>query len=420
MVFASDHVLYSVWANVLLLLFFLPQFLSGYFEFSSYLLLVSIHLGAFLMSVAALYLSVKYLKTESRGSLILLFIIAFLTTISDMLFVVAFTIPLILTLIIFIRKYNKKALILILINVSAVVLAMLVFRLIKNNSLFSIGSPHRIMDFNNIINSWYMLCGHIKFYFEQIALVQYLIIICIISFIAQIISLCLNLFRAKNNDLQSFMNLFVVFFAVIVFFAPVINGNYTNVDTLRYNAYAFYLLAPSLVFSFNSKMLHNLFNNKVRYTSMSLLIALILSLTIAGIKTFNHSGLTKYFNYYPEKVREIDEAFEKYNLKSGIANYWTARYVTLFSKNQVNIVPVYDNLAPCDINSNKNWFYGDDKMFNFIVLDNRIPNEVYKGVLDSVIHIIECSNFKIIVFPVFRFDRNTHLPYFSDINAEIK
>lgn len=70
---------------------------------------------------------------------------------------------------------------------------------------------------------------------------------------------------------------------------------------------------------------------------------------------------------YPEFVRCVDELAQKYNVSRGIAQYWDAIPLYVFSNAGLKVVPVLDDGSPMRWIYNTSEFAGD---FSFAVIDN--------------------------------------------------
>ncbi len=80
--------------------------------------------------------------------------------------------------------------------------------------------------------------------------------------------------------------------------------------------------------------------------------------------------------YVPEFVRVLDREAAKYGLRCGIAGYWQARLITLFSSTGLRAYAVDGSLKPLNWVSNAEWFsksfedHAKPPCFSFVVLDD--------------------------------------------------
>ena len=411
LVLKSHSVLFASFSNLIFLLFFLVTFYTHDFDFTFYLISTSYHMGAFLLSFLCIILTIKYLLAPNKSLLINISWISSLGIISDRIFVVMYCIPILCIILLFKKIYPfRKIKLILIINISAFVLGAIIFILIQNTYYISIDRPYRIMDFKNARDSFHVLSGHLFYYMKYGTYTKGIIIASVLSFLS-----VLYLFLAgirKESQLSAFtIYCFIaIAYTLFVFFAPVINGSYTASDSLRYNIYVFYIsmLNIPLVIAYllTRKSERRLFSMGIS----GLLIICILSAFWIGFSKLSISGLHKYFNYYPKKVEQIDKIAKEHQLFYGVGNYWSAKYISMFSKCGVNILPVFDDLHPYYHAYNKHYFFAKNNVFNFIILYKFVDKEKYKKILGSA-GIIADSTQEIILLPKFRYDSTTLKPY---------
>jgi hypothetical protein len=88
--------------------------------------------------------------------------------------------------------------------------------------------------------------------------------------------------------------------------------------------------------------------------------------------------LGQIVNYYPDLVRCMDEQTQQRNLHSGLSNYWQAKYVSMLSHNDLQVVQLTTSLEPWYWINNRHWY---EKPFDFVLI-NRV--EVLDFRLDRV------------------------------------
>jgi hypothetical protein len=96
---------------------------------------------------------------------------------------------------------------------------------------------------------------------------------------------------------------------------------------------------------------------------MALLLVLPLLLVLTVQKSPNFVRLA---NYNPEWVSDLDREFAKRNLKFGLAQYWQAKYISLFSRQGMQVVQVKPSLLPFLWLNHRNWY---QRPFEFIITD---------------------------------------------------
>lgn len=100
----------------------------------------------------------------------------------------------------------------------------------------------------------------------------------------------------------------------------------------------------------------------VTNTALSVLTVLLLILTI-----LSQQAVPNYKGETPELATCLDENAGQYHIRRGMANYWQARPVTLFSKMGLVVVQVDPDLKPFRILNNSDG-YRDE--FDFVIVSN--------------------------------------------------
>jgi len=421
LVLKSDSVLFASFSNIILLLFFLVTFCSHDFNFTFFLVSNSYHIGAFLMSLLCLILTIKYLENPRKGLLINLAWIGFLSVLSDGLFVVMYYLPIICIILIYKKIFpSKKIIRLLIINISVLILGITTFIVIKNSNYIWIDKPNRILDFRNSWEAFKMLIGHMHYYLIYGHYTKLILILSLISFLSVIWILINNIRKERYLSAFAIYCFLTVIFTLIVFFAPVINGNYTASDSLRYNISVFYIsmLNIPLVIAYllKGKYRSILLNRGITW----LLIICLTGAFWIGFNKISISGLHKYFHYYPSEAEQMDSIAKEHRLFYGVGNYWPAKCITMFSKCGVRILPVFDDMFPYFHTSNKNWFFAEKSVFNYIILFKFVDRDKYKKIMGTAGIKADSSELEIMLLPKFRYDPKTFKPYLVDSTEMIK
>jgi hypothetical protein len=106
-----------------------------------------------------------------------------------------------------------------------------------------------------------------------------------------------------------------------------------------------------------------------RPVRLALLLVLPLLLVLTVQKSPNFVRLAAY---YPEWVSDLDREFAKRNLKFGMAQYWQAKYFSLFSRQGVQVVQVKPSLLPFLWMNHRDWY---QRPFEFIITDETAAKE---------------------------------------------
>jgi hypothetical protein len=411
------YILFAAISNLLLLLFILTTLYSKApdFDFTFFIISISFHMGAFLMSFLCLIMTLNYIKNPKKSLIINLVWIGFLSVLSDRLFIVMYSLPALSILLLFnkIKPFNK-ILHIVIINILTVGLGFFAFWIIQNSNYIWIDRPHRILDFNNSINSFHMLIGHILYYLKYGTYTRFIIIISILSFITTCWLFVSSIHKENKLSLFTVYCLLSISYSLIVFFAPVINGNYTASDSLRYNIYVYYISIiniPLLTAYFLTQKYKDWIVSK--WTSLTLFCMILYTFWI-GFSKFSPSGLHQYFNYYPEKVKQMDKIARENHLSYGIGNYWTSNYITLFSKSNVRVLPVYDAIFPQFHAFNKNWFFDKNTVINFVVLFKIQDRKNFMELFGNSAIKLDSTELEVMQVPPFRFDPQTFKIYPAD------
>src|SRR6218665_3098048 len=109
------YCLQAIW--LLEFFYFGGNFIFAYFLFSN-----SYHTGCFVIALSCLLLPLAFIKHAGWGRALLLFMLVFLSTLSDKLFAIAFVIPAALAGLFLIRRSTRAALVLIAVPVLSAIL----------------------------------------------------------------------------------------------------------------------------------------------------------------------------------------------------------------------------------------------------------------------------------------------------------
>jgi hypothetical protein len=123
-------------------------------------------------------------------------------------------------------------------------------------------------------------------------------------------------------------------------------------------------------------------------------------------------------NYYPEKVKAVDEFIQKTNLQYGVANYWDAKYTTMFSEQDARVyTAINEKLNLWYHVMNSNWYYNHDKgkfknpEFKFVIFSPeqfKTTRQLFGEPIDSMQ--VEKGKY-IYSIPEFKYDKSTRQPY---------
>lgn len=102
--------------------------------------------------------------------------------------------------------------------------------------------------------------------------------------------------------------------------------------------------------------LFSISGKKLSFMSFVTKVAMIfgLYLLFTGFIFFSFGGLKGYFSYSPEIAKSLDAIKDADPLKYGVANYWDAKLITMFSKKGIKVYPIHDGLIPYTHVTNQN------------------------------------------------------------------
>ena len=405
-------------------LFLLVTLINNDFVYTFYLLSISYHTGAFVMFLIASIFISRYIKTEKTAHLYFILGICTISIINDRLFLILFSFPLYSLIILLFSRINGKSKIikLLIINTASIVLGLFFFRMLRLSGYIHIISlSWKVFNFKNIVPSLSMFLQQHTFYLKQLDVRSIINILCLLSIVIHLIILVRKYLLSIKNETQNKVELiYLLLFCssfLIVIATPIVNGSYVSWAILRYNIYSLYLG----VFSF-SYLFFKLYNKlKISQSVIAWGIFLIIIVSIFFHSNISRksikSNLNYFFTYYPKQVENIDNISEQYSIKYGVAEYWTAKYITMFSKKDVRVYTVFDDLSIWYHVTNKNWYYKNGKgafanpEFNFLIKGN-IKNETIKENLNLPIDTLSWCNDTILVFNEFEFDSKTRKPVF--------
>lgn len=168
------------------------------------------------------------------------------------------------------------------------------------------------------------------------------------------ISLIFLIRHWKSTDAYVFrQKLFAILFLISTVLALLVTGLSNRDFTVRY-LLPYIFLPPVFLFI--------LLNEK---SAKYLATVIFCSSLLALITT--HDKKPKSVQLYPDVVRCVDALAKKYNVSRGIAQYWDAIPIYVFSNAGLNVVPVLADGSPTQ------WMYNSSEYagkFSFAIIDN--------------------------------------------------
>jgi hypothetical protein len=327
----------------------------------------SYHNSAFIMALISIYLFLKYLDTKSWKTLIAVLVLSMLSGACDRLFFICFSIPVSLVVVtLYCINKDWKTLTKFLVTVAlGVFLAIVLWILFQKNPYFSLTKAYGELTPENIRSSWVIFSRQMYGYLTTPSFIFVLTWLSVFSFLATLVYVFKKIIKLikekKYADKMFVFQLFVLFFTPIVLFAPILSGSYGGFDTMRYNYFPFFLLPfNAVVLASNWLNSNKLFRIIINATFTIFMVGYLL--INCPVREFG-KGLERFFNFYPEKARIIDDYFlDDGTYKYGTTDdYWMAKQVTMFSKKGVRLYCAFDDGIPWLHVANKHWFIDNYK-----------------------------------------------------------
>jgi len=427
-VYGKPHFTALFFVHICLNMIFLVSIFNSDVAYTAYLLLNSYHMGAFMLALMGYVLAFRFLKQSSNKYLIWIGILSFLGILSDKLFIVLFMIPILFWIILLKEPTTRKSILkLVSLLIFVFLFSILALKLMQQWACFSIGRPHRMLDFDNIPNALHTFLNQTWISITDLNLKTFILLCTALAFLIAfqrilpwIRSRDQNLLKERGPRLMWIFAFLTFFFIPIVLFAPVVNGNYTGFDSLRYNIYAY--IWGLIAFGFFIGTTPFKFIHVARGGLFIITLVLLTFIFIRSLKS-DASGLHTFCSYYPERVQHIDSLARESNLKYGLANYWDAKLITMFSRENVRTYAVFDDLTPYYHVANTHWFCGgegahSDPEFTFIITDkfeglNQIPSQL----LENSEH-INIRGLEILFIPAIKYSKGSLEPYEIDMTKQ--
>jgi hypothetical protein len=399
----------------LLIQFFLAgSVLSREFIFAAFGLGSTIHTGAFVMTVFCIGLTLQYINQPKKSTLIFLFVLAVLSLISDRLFILMYVIPVMLVSGLMIIRFKKKSHIVLVITM-AITLAFgiwlhdfLVWKLFKLLNL-----PN-ISDFSKIVPSFLLMMSQLGKHIQLWNAHSLIIILSLVSYIMHFAVIVRQFSRKAFHSILTYYVMFSVIFITGIFWMPVLTGTYTGIDILRYNMGAFYLSILNAPFIFAYYFFDRQSGFSAIKISKAVFVAGLAVMIIIGVSHISKPGLKSFFDFAPRYVKELDHIAEQEELLYGVANFWYAKPITVFSKKGLKVYHTFDQMVPHYHSTTRMWYLDESHVFNFAVLSSFKDKSVYREYLDHEGRIVKYGNTEVLILPPFKFNQYTGRPYFIE------
>jgi hypothetical protein len=378
---------------------------------SAPLLLSAHHAGCFIMSITALALLLRRITIQRShiATSFLLSAITVLCVVSDQMYLIEFTVPAIICLVIIgyfrLIPQRKTFLIIGLLSLSAL-LGLVIYYLM---SLWPEGQSYGGISMNTISvgvskfgndlhRLWHSSAPILMFSWLGAALIL------LIAFEVMLVRIRAGKDRlsdsAKSNLSTYFLILFALICASTVIIVVIFSGNFSDRHHHRY------LLSGWLLPLCTAAII--LVRAGLQYPHVMRLINgfILVTLTIwLGVSSWCHVDINSPIipAFYPDSVRCLDEIALRKDLKLGLADYWNARQCTMLSRQKIRVLQVGEtgNIRPW-INNLK-WYLGKFEngpgqlQYSFIIVD-RLDEKEIRLKFGPPAEIIACCDIKIWVY----------------------
>jgi hypothetical protein len=370
-----------------LLLFVLPVF-SGWwaddFITSFQLLVNSYHMGAFVNALLCAWLSLRYLRRFAARELIALIAITMLGGASDKLFWVMFVAPAMAAsaLLAFNAPMRRRALVLLVLLPLVSFISWWALNAIEEALPMMIAEPYAMLDFEHIGKAWDKFLGLMGWYLGNNRLGAFMIVCALLVLLGSAWAAWRlarqwrsRIVQAEAEDVLPLAAGIMAFtFMPLVLFAPMLNGAFDGADSIRYNIAAFLFAAFVVGVSIGNRSLI-----ASRFLGVGMLLLVGAPSLWACLQFGDYERLA---SFKPKRVATLDSLASEHGLKHGVAGYWDAKVITLFSEKGLNVLPVFPQLAVYIHVNREDMFYwtndGDTLRYDFVMM-NKDFNEPQVG-----------------------------------------
>lgn len=396
--------------SILIFLFFVTKALEPYI----FLTVLGQHVGGIIIGLVYIYLHLLLKEKDSHLKIFfILMIISGLMGASDILFLVQFLMPVFVTYIIMYSKkfFNLKK----LIFYSLIPLLFSFISFLVTIKIFNNSKIFNLLAFSNLnASSIEVFKYKLEFFlkgFKVFSQFYWPSMFYIVFYVSITFMTTFWFFNKKYlNRKKLFFDQKNVFLALFIFSSTgitILSFIFFDKDlAIRHLEPVFYF--PILIFFFigsffnNYKLIMKLFNQSAMFIMILFLFYFIFCLKkINTIKKI----------YYPYEVSCIDSALKNYD-HYGVANYWTARPFSLFSREKLHIIEVFNNLSPFTLATNL-VRVTDKNAYSFVIM-NKVPiiplpnalefDEAYvEGINGFPEKVIICGNKKLLIYPKDKF-----------------
>lgn len=316
------------------ILFLLALFFaySGQFEAYCIFLKSAHHTGTLINGLFLIYFLVLNERNRNKNTLWVIFLISILGTVSDLIFLVQFVLPIVVSLLL--CQFFKSP---PFFSIKRIILTLVLGCIIGFCSRHIVGA---VAHFNYLlVHAFGVFETYQKIYLifkDAFFAAPFLGVMTLIFYFILIVQCLIKMFSSYQKSWAFFLSLFVLISTLFTLESMSINGILSArylLNIFWFPVFFFWILLPQ---NFNEKIL--------------LVILYAISVMIVASRIAQRPVYV--FDYTPEIVRCIDAHIHEYNsahndtIKYGISTYWQEKLTTSFSKEGVIISQYTSNLKP--------------------------------------------------------------------------
>jgi hypothetical protein len=393
--------------------------LSSKQEIYGFLWLLGFHFGAFLCQLWAVYLGLMLwwnLRQESCSDLKVCFVknkllilqlcgLTFLMALSDKLFLLQWTMPYILMMCLWNRHIVRMPMFyvvyIILLSGSAVLGLNIPFDAFFNRSTNAMAhqKPIFFVTTQESVSTWMNNLSIFKKLFVDIFWTSPWIIAIYTVFLAYVLFGVFKSFNKANLEFREYKKIFIERFFLLSFFLNVllISANTKLILRAKYLIPIFYWPFIWLVFLIPDGYFESGRRNYINFHSTMAVLYLVIALKFLPL----YPQLDAQASIYPPSVACIDRLAKKFDLKNGVAEYWSAKSLQFLSRANLVFAQIRHNGEPYLWITSKDYYKEE---YDFLVFnqqdehENVWINDLRWTAMGRIYHAHYCAPYMVLIF----------------------
>lgn len=412
---ADQHI---AWGVLLLGLIPMSEVWADDFGFAFHALVNSFHAGAFVNALLCSMLLLRCLTTRTPWPFLLLGACITLGAGSDKLFWVMFSVPATVTcaLLATRKAVFRRMSLLVAVVVGCTWLAHFGLQRLDQQLPLVFERPYAYLAFERVAFSWGRFVEMMRVYLSGHVFVAAIMVLGLASTIWAAIRGVATIFielRSRSAGVSAralpptAATLLVGMFLPFVLLAPVLNGSFDGLDSLRYD-FAVFMLAPLLAGTHLSQ--------RAKHAGKWLFPLVLLSVGVSALSVcaVGRERYRQLAGYKPDSVSKLDALAAVSGLQNGVGNYWDAKVITMFSDAGLFVLPVFPDLSLYIHVNREQMFYrstaGAPVPFNFIVLHPELQADSLSAILRQPPRTVENNGVDVLLTRPWTYDPATRRP----------